>query len=100
MDKCLIDGSITMGVELHGVSDNISHLVVASVVHSFHGVEDASLYGFESVIEMRNSTLKDDVAGIFEEPRLVHPAEVVGDAILHQCWVVVGVRWHAVSLCR
>lgn len=71
------DGSITVRVKLHGVSHDVRHLVVSSIVHSFHGVEDTSLHRFETVLDVRNGTLQDDIRSIVEEPVLVHAAEMV-----------------------
>ena len=34
--QCITDGSIAMRMELHGMSDNVRHLVVASVVQPLH----------------------------------------------------------------
>ena len=66
-----------MGMELHGMADDVSHLVVSSVVHSLHGVEDAPLHGLQSVLDMRHGTLQDYIRGVIQEPVLVHSAEMV-----------------------
>ena len=66
-----------MRVKLHGVSHDVRHLVVSSIVHSFHGVEDTSLHRFETILDVRNGTLQDDIRSIVEEPVLVHAAEMV-----------------------
>ena len=50
-----------MRMELHGMSYDICHLVVASVVQPFHGVENASLHRFQSIVDMRYGTLQDNV---------------------------------------
>ena len=55
------DGGITVGVKLHSVSHYVCHLVVSSVVHPLHRVEDTPLHGFQSVLDMWHGTLKDDV---------------------------------------
>ena len=47
-----------MGVELHGVTHNIRHLVITTVVHTLHRMEDASLHRFQSVLDMGDGTLK------------------------------------------
>ena len=52
------DGGIAMGVELHGVSHDIRHFVESPVVHTLHRMEDASLHRFQSVLDMRDGTLK------------------------------------------
>ena len=66
-----------MGVELHGVSHDVGHLVVASVVHALHRVQYSPLHGLQSVLDMRHGALEDDVRRIIEKPVLVHPAEVM-----------------------
>ena len=66
-----------MRVKLHGFTGDIGHFVVASIIHTLHGVKDAALHGFEPVAQMRNGTLKDDIGGIVEKPLLVHSRERV-----------------------
>ena len=71
------DGSVAVGVELHGVTHDVGHLVISAVVHAAHGVQDAALHGFQTVLDMRYGTLQDDIAGIVEEPVLVHSREMM-----------------------
>ena len=66
-----------MRVELHRVSHDIRHLVIAPVVHAFHRVEDTSLYGFQTVAQVGDGTFEDHVGGVIQEPVLVHATEVV-----------------------
>ena len=66
-----------MRVKLHGVSHDIRHFVISSVVHTLHGVHDAPLYGFESVFDIGDGSLQNHIGGIVQEPVLVHTAEVV-----------------------
>ena len=66
-----------MGVELHGVTHDVGHLVVAAVVHAFHRMENTSLYGFQAILDVGNGTFQDDIRGIVEKPVLIHAAEVV-----------------------
>ena len=61
-----------MGVELHGMSHDVGHLIVASVVEQLHRVEYASLHGFESVTQVGNGALEDYVRGVVQKPVLVH----------------------------
>ena len=68
-----------MGVELHGVAHDVGHLVVAAVVHALHRVQDASLNGLQSVLDMGHGALQYHVGGVVEEPVLVHAAEVMHD---------------------
>ena len=65
-----------MRVKLHGVSHDIRHLVVSSVIHSLHRVQYASLHGLQSVLDMRHGTLENHIGGIVEEPVLVHSAKM------------------------
>lgn len=66
-----------MRMVLHGVSDDVCDLIVSSVVHLLHGMEYAPLHRFQSVVDMWDSTLQDNVARIVEEPVLVHPRQMV-----------------------
>ena len=81
-----------MRVELHSVSHDVRHLVVAPVVHALHRVQDASLHRLQSVDDVRHGTFQYDVARIVEEPVLVHSAQVVRNAVLHLSRIVVAMR--------
>ena len=47
-----------VGVVLHGLADDVGHLVVAAVVDAPHGVQDASVDGLQTVFDMRHGTLR------------------------------------------
>ena len=64
-----------MRVVLHGMADDISDLVETAVVFFLERMKNASLNGLESVINMRDSTFKNDVAGIVEKPVSIHALE-------------------------
>ena len=64
-----------MGVILHGVPNDIGHLVEPAIVHPFHGMQDAPLDRFQSVNNMRHSTFKDHIGGIINEIVLIHPCK-------------------------
>ena len=66
-----------MGVELHRVSHNVRHLVVSPVIHALHGVQDASLHGFQAIFDMWHGTIENGIAGIVEEPVLIHTAQMM-----------------------
>ena len=86
------NGGVAVGVELHGVSHDVGHLVVASVVQPLHGVQDASLHGFQPVVDVGHGALQDDVGGIVQKPVLVHAAQLVSYAFVPRVGgVVVGV---------
>ena len=40
-------------------------------------MENTALYGFQTVLDVRHSTVQNTVTGIIEKPVLVHTAEVV-----------------------
>ena len=58
LHQCVFDAGVTMRMKLHRVSHDVGHFVVAAVVHSLHRMENASLHGLESVLEMRYRTLQ------------------------------------------
>ena len=68
-----------MRVKLHGVSHDVGHLVVASVVHALHGVHDTSLHRLEAILDVGNGTLQNNIRSVVEEPVLVHAREMVYD---------------------
>ena len=68
---------VAMRVELHRVSHDVRHLIISSVVHALHRVQDASLHGFQTVLDMGNGTVEDAITGIIEEPILIHAAQMV-----------------------
>ena len=66
-----------MRMVLHGLSNDVSHLVVAAIIDYLHGMQDATLHRLQSVGQVRHGTLQDDVTRIVEEPVLVHAAQMV-----------------------
>ena len=71
------DTGVAVRVELHRVSHDVGHLVVAPVVHTLHRVQDAALHGLEAVLDVRNGAIQYGVGGIVQKPVLVHTAQVV-----------------------
>ncbi len=71
------DRGIAVGVELHGVSHDVCHLIISAVVHALHRVQDAALNGFQTVFYMRDGTVENGIGGIVQKPVLVHAAQVV-----------------------
>lgn len=71
-DERVADGCIAVGMELHGVADDVGNLVERSVVGPVHGPENASLNGLETVVNIRNGALLDDIGGVFDEVRIHH----------------------------
>ncbi len=72
LDEGVADGGIPVGMVLHGVAHHVGHLVETSVVGFLEGVEDAALDGFESVIDVRDRALEDDIGSVIQEPVAVH----------------------------
>jgi len=64
-------------VELHGVSNNIGHFVIAPVLHPLHGVQDSSLYRFEPVCDVGYGTLQNYIRGVFQKPVFEHAGQAV-----------------------
>ena len=64
-------------MELHGMPHDVRHLVVPSVVHPLHGMENTPLYRLQTVLDVRYGPFEDYVAGIVQKPVLVHPGEMM-----------------------
>ena len=86
LHQCVTDAGITVRVKLHGVSHDVCHLVIASVFHTPHGVQDTPLHGFQSVHDVGYGTFQDYVRGIIQEPVLIHAAQLVLDVC------IIGIR--------
>ena len=71
------NGGVAMRVELHRVAHDVRHLIISAVVHALHRVEDASLHGLQTVLDMGDGTIQDAITGVVQEPVLVHAAQVV-----------------------
>ena len=81
-----------MRVELHGVTYNVGHLIVSAIVHALHGVQDAALYGFQTIFDMWHGTLQNHIGGIVQEPVLIHAAQMVyGSSVETVYGLIVGV---------
>ena len=77
-----------MWVEAHGCTHNVCHLVISSVLHATHGVQNASLHGFETIIDVWHGTFQDYVAGVVQKPQLVHAMQT---ALAHSLRIPGGV---------
>ena len=67
---------VAVRVVLHGLAHDVGHLVVTAVVAALHGVEYASLHGFQSILRMRHGSLQYDVRGIVQKPVPVHARQL------------------------
>ena len=66
-DQRAVYGGITMGVVLHGLAHNVSHLVELAVIHGDKGMEYAPLHRLETVHQIRDSPVADYIGGILQE---------------------------------
>ena len=74
------------------MSHNVGHLVIAAVVHSFHRVENSSLYGLKSVAKVWHGSLQNYITCVIQEPVLIHAAKMVYRCgIKAVTWLIVGV---------
>ena len=95
----IANGSVAVRVELHSVSHDVGHLVETAVVHTFHRVQNASLHRLQTVADMRNGALQNHVAGIVEEPILVHAAQMVhGRSVKAVHGAIVGMPFSPLSI--
>ena len=60
----ITDGSIAVGVELHGLAHDAGHFIIPAVFHTPHGVQDTALNRLQTINDMGNGTLQDGVGGI------------------------------------
>ena len=92
--QSVTDGGVTMRMKLHGMSHDIRYFVEPAVIHTFHGVQDTSLYGFQSVLDMWNGTVEDGIRGIVQKPVLVHATQMVyGGSVEAVDWLIVRVSF-------
>ena len=73
----IADGGVAVGVELHGMSYDVGHLVVASVIHALHGVQNAALHRLQTVLDVGNGTFQNDIRCIVQKPVLIHAAQMM-----------------------
>ena len=66
------DGLVTMRVVFHGVAHDVGHLVVPPVLQLVHGVQDTALHRFQSVVNIRKSTVQNDIRSVVQVPFAVH----------------------------
>ena len=70
------DGSIAVGMIVHGVTDDIRRLVRSAVIHFVQYPENTSLHRLQSVIHIRNRAVLDDVSGIIQKITVHHRPEI------------------------
>ncbi len=79
-----VNRSVAVRVKLHCFSHDVRYFVVPPVVHSFHGVENSSLHGFQAVAYMGHGAFEYHIACIIQEPAFIHSRK-----FLHVSAVVV-----------
>ena len=78
----VLDRGVAVGVVLHGLTHDVGHLVVTAVVAALHGVENTTLHGLQTILDMGHGTLQNNIRSIVQEPVLVHAREFVQIALL------------------
>ena len=67
-DQRGLDRGVTVRMEAHAGADDVGHLVESAVIHFPQRVQDAALHRFQTIVEMGNGAIEDDVAGVVEKP--------------------------------
>jgi len=62
------DRGVAVRMKAHRGSDDVGHLMEPAVVHLPQGVEHAPLHRLEAIVDVWHGAVKDDVAGVVEEP--------------------------------
>ena len=96
----ILDTGIAMRMILHRTTHNVRYLIETPIIHLLHGMEDASLHWLETIHDVRHGTFQNHVGGIVQKPVLIHATQVVRNAILISCWVIVRLRRHLTSALR
>ena len=78
IDQRIADGGVAVGMKLHGVADDVGHLMVAAVVHAFHGMQNAPLYRFQPVEQSGYGAFHNNVRGIIQKPVFVQAGHMNG----------------------
>ena len=81
LDKGSKDGLVAVRVVLHSLTDYVGHLGVASVIHPEHCVKHAPLNRLQSVNDVRDSSLQNDIRGIVQKPFPEHSRKLVLPAV-------------------
>ena len=69
-------GLVTVGVELHGLADDVGNLGVFAVVDSPHCVQNSALHRLEPVHNVGHSPVQDHVRGVIQIPVLEHSGQL------------------------
>ena len=103
LHQSVTDGGVTVGMELHRMAHDVGHLDVTAVIKPFHRVQHTALDGFQSILEMRDGTLQNNIRRIIQEPVLVHSRQlmphstvivrnrVIGGMDLTTCGIIAGI---------
>jgi len=69
--QCVADRGVAVGVELHGVADDVGDLVELAVIHLRQGGEDPALNGFQAVASIKFWPIRGAILVIgFQAPLL------------------------------
>ena len=84
IDEGISDRLVPVRVILHRVTDDVGDLVEASIVFLLQRMQDATLNGFQTIIDMRDCPLENDIAGIVEKPVGIHSLEGILGGFWHE----------------
>ena len=73
----IFDRRVAVRMKVHRVADDVRHLVGAPVVHLIERPEHPALHRFETVVDIRNGAVLDDVTRVFQEVPVHHHPEIV-----------------------
>ena len=99
MHEGIADGGIAVGVKLHGMAHDVGHLIIAAIVQALHGMENAALYGFQAIADMRHGTFEDDIRGVVEKPRLKHSRQLMLTILAARCGAIVRMQFFGFGIC-
>ena len=82
LNECVTDGSITVRVILHSLTDDVRHLVELTVIDALHGVQYTALHRLKTILDSRDSTFEYHIRSIVQEPILVHACQMILHCII------------------
>ncbi len=66
-DQRIADGGVAVRMELHGVAHDVGDLDEAAVVVLVQRIENAALDGLESVLDLGDGAVADDIGGVLQK---------------------------------
>ena len=77
---------------LHGLANDVRHFMIPSVGHLAQGMSEATLHGFQPVLNRGNGAFENHVGGVIQEIIFVHIAQRnhVVAVVVNPCVAVLG----------